>query len=121
MINQKQTFKFGDVEFFVDPKNPYITMKLGEEKRSIKKNEIWAMVFAISKSKKQADLIPVQEKEMMTFQRVFRVPVPVDKKAGEFIYFTGDIDIPKTIVQANLTPQQILDANLLANMSKNSL
>lgn len=102
MLHKKQTFTFGDVVFTVDPKKPHIVMSLGKEKRSIKKNELWTMVFAISKKKKQADLIPVTSKEMMQFVRQVEFKATKDIKAGEVMKFHLPINIPMTVVQAAL-------------------
>lgn len=106
MLHKKQTFTFGAVKFHVDPKKPHVILELDGKRQNIKKNELWMMVFAISKVKKQADLIPVVQQEMVPFYRSVSVRASKDMKAGEVIKTNIKIDIPLTIVQAQLTAEE---------------
>lgn len=106
MLKKKQIFKFGDVSFMVDPKKPHIVMTVGKEKYSIKKNEIWSMAYMMSKEKEQADLIPVQKKEMVEFWKQVEIRATKDIKAGETIKTHIRISIPVEMANAELTKDE---------------
>lgn len=107
MIKNKQIFSLGKASFIVDPKKSNIAVRVGDMRFSIKKNELWAMVFAISSQKEQDDLIPKTKNEMMQFDRVHTIKATKDIKAGETIKFHCHVDVPLTIVEAHLTKEDM--------------
>ena len=108
MLKQKQTFKFGDVKFIVDPKKPSVVVQVENgQKATIKKIDLWGMVFAMSDSKQQEGLIPVQKSEIMQIDRVHTIKATKDIKEGETVKFHCHIDIPLALAEAQLTKVDI--------------
>ncbi len=115
MLKQKQTFKFGDVKFIVNPKNPSVIVQVENgQKASIKKIDLWGMVFAISDSKKQEGLIPVQKSEMMEIDRVHTIKATKDIKEGETVKFHCHISVPLALAEAQLTKEDIESAKKIS-------
>ena len=83
-------------------KGEFLTVSIGDKTKKIKKTDLWMLVFMMSKGKTQDDLIPVWEKEMMQFTRQHQIKVTRDVKAGEYMKFHCDVNVPKIVVASIL-------------------
>lgn len=107
----KKTFEKHDLGGVVIQysKGPNLTITIGKEKRSIKKTDLWMLVFMNSKGKAQDDLIPVWEKEMLQFTRQHQIRATRDIKAGEMIKYHCDVNVPKIVVESLLRKEGVTD------------
>jgi len=92
-------FKAGEVTFFVNKKGDEVKVIIGKETRYIKLLDLLGMVFKMTDDPEmKAQLMPVQQKEVMKFKKVHTVQVKNDMKAGETLQFTCIIDVPTYVI-----------------------
>jgi len=92
-------FKAGEVMFFVNKKGDEVKVVIGKETRYIKLLDLLGMVFKMTDDPEmKAQLMPVQQKEVMHFKKVHTVQVKNDMKAGETLQFTCIIDVPTYVI-----------------------
>lgn len=107
--------KFGEdheisgVRFKYEKKTKYLTIEIGDQKRRLKKTDLWMLVFMMSKDKQQDDLIPVWEKDMVQFTRFHTIKATKDIKEGEIIKFHCDVNVPKIVVDSLLVKEGVTD------------
>ena len=110
----KKTFEKHDLGgvVFQYSKGPNLTVTIGKEKRTIKKTDLWMLVFMNAKGKTQDDLIPVWEKEMVQFIRQYEIVCKKDMKAGEKMTFHAKIDVLKIVVESIIKKEGIDPATI---------
>ncbi len=106
-LTKKQDFDMDGVVFTCDPRTKWVTVKIGAKKGRVKKNDLWMMVFMISKEKQQDDMIPEEDIEMMQFVRQHQVKATKDIKAGEMITVNCNVNVPMTVVESLLKKEGI--------------
>ena len=107
MLKEKQNFEFDNVTFLFDPKKEYFKVKIGNEEASVKRTDLWMMVFMTNAGKRQDDLLEVNQKEMMTFVRQHQVKATKDIKEGEMITVNCNVNVPQTVVDSVLKEKGI--------------
>ena len=103
----------GGVKFNYEKTTPYIWVSIGSEKKRIKKNDLWMLVFMMSKGKTQDQLIPVWEKEMVQFTRQHYIKATRDIKEGETIQFHCDVNVPKIVVDSLLAKEGVTPTDVM--------
>lgn len=89
----------GTAEFDVSPDSEYFQMKVGKEKRIFKKVDLWAMVFTITDSAQQEQMIPVKRQEVDTYRRIHNVKVKKHLKPGDVIRVHCEMNVEKTVTE----------------------
>lgn len=100
---EKKTIQVGEtaehdgIFFDIDPDNEYVQVRIGTSKCGIKKSELWGLAFAVADSKTQADLMPVRQTEVMTYERVHNVQLRKNVTKGSMIKVKCKVNVPVTI------------------------
>lgn len=109
MLKTKQDFIFDKATFLFDPKKEYFKVKIGDEQASVKRTDLWMMVFMTNGGKKQDDLLNVEQKEMMTFVRQHQIKATKDIKTGEMITVNCNVNVPLVVVESLLKEKGVED------------
>lgn len=88
------------VKFKYEKVTKFLTIEIGNEKRRLKKSDLWMLVFMMSKGKQQDDLIPVWEKNMVQFTRQHQIRATRDIKEGEMLKFHCDVNVPQIVLDS---------------------
>jgi hypothetical protein len=108
MLKTKQEFVFNKATFLFDPKKEYFRVKIGNEETSVKRTDLWMMVFMTNGGKRQDDLLEVKQNEMMQFVRQHQVKATKDIKEGELITVNCNVNVPQVVVDSLLKDKKEL-------------
>lgn len=108
----QRIIKVGEVTFTVNPKSDVIHVKVGSQRATISRNELWGFVFAITGPEQQDKMLPVRKEEMMKFKKVHTVQLKNDMKAGESLQFSCVIDVPLRVIEGmrDIIAKEVLGA-----------
>ena len=95
---KKRTIELGDgLLIDVDPKLDTLDFRIGDQKRTVNKVDLWQAWFTIADEKTQDLLMPVRKTEMVAYKRQLYVRCTKDMKAGEEIVVNYEVSIPKVV------------------------
>ena len=104
---EKKTIELGDGVFVdVDPKKDAVIIRIGEERKTEKKADLWAMCFTIADAKTQEQLLPVRMTELVTYKRIHNIELKKDMRKGDIVRTMCEINVPQVIhegLAGNLT------------------
>lgn len=94
----KRTVELGDgILIDVDPKLDTIVIRVGQERKVVKKVDLWAICFTIADPKTQELLMPVRQTEVATFKRIHAIQVTKPMKPGDMIKVQCEISVPQVV------------------------
>lgn len=95
----RHQIKMGDVTFDVHPKSDWIDVTIGKEHGKIKYSDLFGMVFTIADPKRQEEMMPVRQTEVMRYRKVHAVQLKKDMHKGEIMKVRCETDVPLTVVE----------------------
>ena len=97
-VLEEKIIELGDGLFLdVKPESEYLQVRIGQEKKLIKKVDLWAAVFAIADPDTQEKLTPVRQTQMVTYARVHTIQIKKDMHKGELLRCKCRINVPQVI------------------------
>ena len=94
----RSVLQIGEAQFDVRPESEWIELKLGKTTTKFKKNDLWAMTFAIMGPEEQAKMMPVRRTETVHFEKLHKVKLLKDMRKGDTMVVKCRSIVEKTVV-----------------------
>lgn len=87
-----------EVDWDKRQKQTYLHAEMGGVKSKLKATDFWRAAFVTAPTGKQADMLPMRDKETHFVYKTLKIQAKEDIKAGEFITVHAKLAIPQEVV-----------------------
>ena len=97
---EKKTVELTDgVLMDVDPTSEFVQLRMGDEKKMIRKSDLYSLCYIIADAENQDKLTAVRQTEVEHFTRLHQVKLKKNMRAGEVIRVRCHISVPVAVVE----------------------